>query len=549
MPENSSDASTGMPGGASSRWVRRLPRMILVFGLILYSAVMLRVVDSSFPSGVDAARYLMLSQNILSGEGYVDSYRPWPTPHIKFPPVLPCLLALAQRLVPDSMIAMKIAVAAFGLLALLATFFLLRCLQTGLAASILTMALGIQISILTNSQRLMSDIPYLFFSTLALLLVIKRFQKKEASVWYDAVIGFTMSLAVLTRTIGVALLPALIVAAYLNRDVHKRRRCIMVVSLIVIATVVGWEVRNTIAIRKFMPVYGTLFIHKDYNDARQGLVGPEDLLKRWRRSTQFYHDHLVSVVIPNVSRIRLILPFFLLFAGCGWLVRLLTRRSPLEFYVLFYALILFVWPWTFDRFLLPIAGLLLFYFAHGFGLAVQGIWIGSWSALTRLGPTKTRSVACPWPSVPLNVASVCLASFICLISLYVPVVLLSSDRARDKFNRPAAGFPEFVTAVWWIGKHTPGNVVILTERAAAAYVISGRKSFSPRDIQASGMFRDAVARNGLFVIQSAKPGCVTASKPIARTLERTRGHWHVVFRAGATYVIAQNGAEVREGRF
>ena len=488
-----------------------------------------------------------LSRNILSGQGYVDNYKPWTTPHTKFPPIVPCILALAQWLVPDSMIAMKIAVAAFGLLALLATFFLFRRLQTDLAASILTTALGIQISIITGSQRLMSDIPYLFFSTLALLLLIKRFQKKEASAWYDAVIGLTMSLAILTRTIGVALLPALLVAALLNRGIHSRRRCAVIVSLLVVVTVVGWEVRNTIAVGGFVPVYGTLFMYKDYNDARQGLMGPEDLLKRWSRSTQFYYDHLVSVALPNVSRTPHILLLFALFAGSGWLVRLLTSRSPLEFYVLFYALILFVWPWTFSRFLLPIAGLLLFYFVHGFGLAVHGTWIGFRSAFAWLMSKITGSPARPWTNASLNVASVCLASFICLASLYVPVVLLLSDRAHDRFDRPPPGFGEFIAAAQWIGKHTPENAVILTQRAVAVYLVSGRKSFSPRDIQASAMFRDAVGRNGLFVIQGARLGYVTASRSIASTLQRTRGHWHVVFRTGSTYVIAQNGVE--RGRF
>ncbi len=543
MHDNCGDASTDMPGGASSRWGRRLPKMILVFGLILYSVVMLRVVDSSFPGDVDAARYLVLSRNILLEQGYVDNYKPWTTPHTKFPPVMSCVLAAAQWIVPGSLVAMKLAVAAFGLFSLIATYSLLRCLLTDLLASILTTALGIQISILTGSQRLMSDIPYLFFSTLALLIVIKRFQREEASTWHDVVIGLTMSLAILTRTIGVALLPALLVAALLNRGIHNRRRCAVIVSLLVVATVVGWEARNTIAAGGFVPFYGTLFMYKDYNDARQGLMGPEDLLKRWRRNTQFYYDHLISTGLPNLARTPHILPLLAAFAGFGWFARLLMRRSPLEFYVLFYALILFVWPWTFSRFLLPITGLLIFYFVHGLGLVVQGIWIGFRSALMLLGSRHTGSAASPWTNVPSHVASLCLASFVCLASLYVPVVLLSSDGARDKFNRPPAGFPEFVRAAQWIGKHTPENVVVLTQRAAAAYVISGRKSFSPRDFQAGGMFRDAIAQNRLLVIQSAKRGYVTASRSIASTLQRTRGHWHVVFRTGSTYVIAQDGAE------
>ncbi|MCD6327650.1 hypothetical protein J7M28_08865 [bacterium] len=63
------------------------------------------------------------------------------------------------------------------------------------------------------------------------------------------------------------------------------------------------------------------------------------------------------------------------------------------------------------------------------------------------------------------------------------------------------------------------------------------------------MFDDAVAENRLFFIQSATPGYKTSSWSIARTLGKTVGYWHVVYKNGTTYVIAQNGAEVLQNQF
>ena len=518
--------------------------MILAAGLLLYSAVTIVLVDSSFPFDADATNYLALSRSIVSGEGYIDGYKPWPMPHTKVPPVLPCVLALAQWLSPDSMIAMKLAVAAFGLFSLIATYLLLRFLLTDLIASILTMALGVQLSILTRSLWIMSDIPYTFFSTTVLLLVIKRFQEKEASAWFDAAIGLTMTLAIMTRTIGIALLPGFIIAALLNPGLHKRRRCIIVISLIVIAGVVGWEVRNTVAVNKFVPFYPTLLVHKDPTDARAGLVGPWDVLKRGVLNANVYYRHLIRGVLPNMARTPYILPIFALLAAFGWLVSLIRRRTLLEFYLLFYGLILLAWPWSADRFLLPISALLLFYFVHGFRLVVQGVWVSSRGALALLAARTNRAAAWRLANAPLHAASIILAAFIALISLYVPAAMLSSDRDRNRMDRSPAGFSEFVIAVEWIREHAPHSAVIWTERPAACYIISGRKSFSSRSFQAAGMYRDAISQNRLFVIQSTQHGYRTASKPIASALEETRGRWHVVFRTGSTYVIAQNGAEV-----
>ena len=525
-----------------------IAKVILACGFLLYSSVMLRVVNSSFPADLDAARYLMLAQNLLTGQGYVDNYKPLASAHTKFPPVLPCTLALAMWIVPNSLVAMKLTIAGFGLLALVATYLVLSRLIAPLPASIITIVISCQVAFLSYSQRLMSETPYLFFSMLTILLVLRRFDSNEAKAWQDVGIGFVMSLAIMTRAIGLVLLPALLASALLRRGLHKKWRLALIVSLMVLATEAGWMVRNTVATHRFLPIYGTFLIFRDRNHPEAGLARPTDIFHRASHNIGFYRNNVIPAALSNLARVPLLPTFFITFMLVGWLARLVRYRGTLEFYVLFYVLLLLAWPWCFDRFLLPVAPILLFYFVHGVTLATQGVWAvlprlpwGSMSGRRARGRARA-------PTGLLSAVSIVLGSLMLLASVPVPITLLCSDYARQRFNRYPPKFSELFNAARWIAGHTPASAVILTTQAAPCYMISKRKSFGPRDVLSTKMYRTAAQKGNLFVIQRTSPSDVAASRRIAAELLRTKGHWHVVFKTGSTYVIAQNTGDGRAGR-
>ncbi|MBN1591769.1 MAG: glycosyltransferase family 39 protein [Candidatus Coatesbacteria bacterium] len=523
----------------------RLPLMILVGGMILYSAVILSVVRPSFPTDVDSARYLMLCRNIISGDGYMDDYKPWPVPHMKFPPVLPCLLAVTEWFFPGNIVSLKLTVALLGLASLIVAFLLFRYILGELLASIAVVTLAIQFSFLLRAQRIMSDVPYTLFSMLALLLVFTRFREERPGIWFDIGVGLAVAVSILTRSIGIALPPAIVGAALLKPGIHRKGRLITIVLVASIISGVGWEVHNTLAADKFVPVYPTLLVYKDSNSAGAGLANASDILKRVEQNFEFHYEHLLRVALPNVSQIPYLLSVFSLLAVFGWLVRLIRKRSVLEFYLLIYMLVLLVWPWAVERFLTPVVPLFLLYFIDGLrrltGLIYRGFerLIALLKAGARL-PSRRRK------ALPNPIALVIIV-LIFVVSLIVPGSLLFSRQSRERFNRPPPDFPEFLSAVNWIARHTPEDAVVLTERAVACNLISDRKSFTARDVRASGMLREAVSENNLFIIHSTRGDFRTASPLVASVLGKTEGHWRVVFRSGSTLVIAQNGAEVIQG--
>ena len=193
MPDGSGDARAPFRD-AGPLWGRRAAIVVLSAGLLLYSLTIIRVIDESFPVNADAAWFLMLSRSILSGEGYAEIDKPIPRPHTKFPPALPCILAAAQWIAPDSLVPPKLAVGIFGFLSIIVFYLLIKRFTPDLIAALLAVAVGIQLNMLLFSQRLISDIPYIFFSTLTLLLIVKRTQSTQSLLRLKIAIGIAISL-------------------------------------------------------------------------------------------------------------------------------------------------------------------------------------------------------------------------------------------------------------------------------------------------------------------------------------------------------------------
>ncbi|MCD6327649.1 glycosyltransferase family 39 protein, partial [bacterium] len=95
---------------------------------------------------------------------------------------------------PDSLVPPKLAVGIFGFLSIIVFYLLIKRFTPDLIAALLAVAVGIQLNMLLFSQRLISDIPYIFFSTLTLLLIVKRTQSTQSLLRLKIAIGIAISL-------------------------------------------------------------------------------------------------------------------------------------------------------------------------------------------------------------------------------------------------------------------------------------------------------------------------------------------------------------------
>jgi len=162
----------------------------------------------------DFAMYVHHAQNIVEHRPYADTgFIPNPSfaagPRY-YPPVFPILLAPIYKLSGLDLIPMKLEQVLFLLLALGAVYAYWKQELGPEYTFALVAILGFAPALWTGKDNVLSDIPFLFFFYFAALLV--RSALRDSSNWWrwSALAGFTIYLAIGTRTVGIALAAGLI---------------------------------------------------------------------------------------------------------------------------------------------------------------------------------------------------------------------------------------------------------------------------------------------------------------------------------------------------
>jgi len=163
--------------------------------------------------------YVHHAQNIVEHRPYIDTgYIPNPSLPVYgpkyYPQVFPLLLAPVYEAYGMNMIPMKLEQVLFLILTLV-VIYALRRRELGREYSLALVAiLGFAPAFWIAKDEVLSDIPFLFFFYLAVLLVGKRSGeqgKLSGPLWSRSLlIGFVIYLAIGTRTVGIALMAGLV---------------------------------------------------------------------------------------------------------------------------------------------------------------------------------------------------------------------------------------------------------------------------------------------------------------------------------------------------
>lgn len=300
----------------------------------------------------DFAAYVMHAENLVNGHPYTDiRYVPnpdalWMAPSRGYPPVYPLILAPVYKLRGFDLRAMKIVtVLCFGVFLVSFVLFLGNQIPAW-AVSAAILLLSFNLVFWEQRDYLLSEFPYLMFSFGALLVARRIYEELDPRAWcFGAAILLSLLLygAYGTRTIGIVLLPALILA-----DVCKFRRPSRFLIAVVVMTGGLIALQNIIFISP-----------KSYMNAVQLSAAAT-----WRHA--LFYGKTLSYVWRNGSSKPAQIVFALLFtalAAIRFLKNTWRRRSTAEFYLLGYLAVLLVWTAEIGlRGLLPVLPL---YFAYG----------------------------------------------------------------------------------------------------------------------------------------------------------------------------------------
>jgi hypothetical protein len=299
----------------------------------------------------DFAAYVMQARNLVEGRAYSDIHNV-PNPHALsvappqgYPPMYPLLLAPVYKIWGLNLRIMKIAtVFCFGL-AMAAFALLFENELPGWAISAAIVLMGFNLAFWEQRDYLVSEFTYLMFSLGALLAAQKFSKNLDPREWRYAealVLSVLLYAAYGTRTIGITLLPAVILAG-----LWKFQRPSRFLLVVVACTSLLILMQNALFVSP-----------KAYLNAAHPSVAIT-----WQHV--IYYGKTLSYLWRN-GMIKILQIFlaglFTVLAGVGFLRRLWARKSATEFYVAGYAALLCVWTSDLGmRGLLPVLPL---YFAY-----------------------------------------------------------------------------------------------------------------------------------------------------------------------------------------
>jgi len=215
--------------------------VLISSGILIFSLLYLLAISTYWNITPDSAMYVMAGESIANGAGYHTRSHRVPL----FPPMTSLVFSLCVLLFPQSYFALNVVVAILTLCSLLLAFILFKYeLKTHHAFLIVLMSLG-STALFLQSTLLLSEIIYLFFSLLA-LVVIRLSSRETKSLRLEILVGITLLAACMTRIVGLALVAAMIVSILISWATHRVRPSAVRITMLlaVVAVVSLWEYSN-----------------------------------------------------------------------------------------------------------------------------------------------------------------------------------------------------------------------------------------------------------------------------------------------------------------
>ena len=342
--------------------------LLIVSYVTIYSAIF----DEKVSLVGDNASYYILGNSIANGDGYTNIQHAEKEAHYHYPPGYPVVVASVAKVFSNDIITIKILNGAFLLGAILVLFFIVKRLtendHIAFAVSFITL---LNYHILGYATIMMSEIPFLFFSLLCVLVLLKiDFSKPIFKNWSFFLMLICLSFSFYIRSVAVVLFVSMVCFLCFK----KRWKYVFGLIGGFIVLYLPWILRNSN--NEGNTYISQLYLKNPYQP-EQGSIGFSDLIERisinlGRYITKEIPSGMLSsnqVLYTDASApITEWLLGFLLMLGIGFGIYKLPKfRTFICLYVLAFFALLMIWPsvWYGIRFLVPLIPLLIFLFIFG----------------------------------------------------------------------------------------------------------------------------------------------------------------------------------------
>lgn len=431
----------------------------------------------------DDGIYLIDGQALAQGHGYRILSLPAQPFDTRYPPLYPLYLSLAWRVIPafpaNLSLAIMLSWLSFPMVLMLAYFW---CQRHGFPIPITWLVVGLfalNPYVLFFVSNLGSEMMFMVFLLGAILIAERQRSGAWSQGWRGPLLaGAIAGGAYLTRTSGVALLPAAI-AYYVWK---KQPRGALWFTLGMLPAVAGWTLWSRM---HAAPGHDVVTIcYTNYLGYQFLNVGWDNLGQVLWRNLSALLEAMGSLVFPQAMGEGLLAKLILwplavaMILGCIRMVRQGLGRLYVLFGGVSFAMLL-VWHYQPNqRFILPLAPLLLA------GFCFEVVKMAEWFRKAIAHGSRARHLVAY--SIAACFVTALTVGLVLQISMDVGVVpnLFRNDRSNTRAYRSIYG---------WIASHLPPDANILWQDDTALYLATGRHAVSfvipPREFEATG--RDA----------------------------------------------------------
>ncbi|HUI94081.1 MAG TPA: hypothetical protein VLX68_17715 [Chitinivibrionales bacterium] len=440
---------------SSSTWVR----IIIIFQLVL--------LGTQFTPGLstngDDARYYLLGKAIHDGKGFRQIQHPTMPVEKTYPAVFPLMLSFLD-VFSDSILLAKIAQGILGACVTLLAFMLFRIYSKNLLVPMVLLCAG-SATLAQFSLSLMSEIPYLFFSLLALYLyeLSVANPKKAWLFWLTAVISvFPMH----CRSVGLAfsaswILTTLFTKRYSYAAAHV---VLLLATVVVFHMLTSWE--NS---------YLVQIIQKNTYDPEAGFVTPAEMAQRVMENIKAYGSiimqrSLLPLPFPSTPGQQTAAGIFIVvFILLGWARGLFGAMKFLSLYVFMYFGILLMWQtqWSSERFVAGVVPFLFFFLLYGLEGAV-GVFAGQQKKTPFLARLKNAALDVQGPPVPGRAAAWIAVAFVLVLNVSYASMFLRKSQALGP------DWKNFYSCADWMRINTPPDAVVMNRKVELFYIRAKR---------------------------------------------------------------------------
>lgn len=414
----------------------------------------------------DNAKYYILGTALSELKGYRQIHLPNEPVETQYPVLFPMFLGIIQFF-SDTLFLSKIIIAGIGVMVTLLFFYFgknyLGYLLIPLIFLVASSALISEYSII-----LMSEVPYLLFTILALYMYQRSLNKPKSQLLFYTAIVMSV-LPIHCRSIGLAFSAAFIIVNLFM----KRYRYIIAHIALLICTIVLFKSATS-----WDNPYILQLFQKNSYDPEMGYVTFAEMVIRIAGNIKKYSTLIFGkALLPSSDSFpkfltKLISIICSIFILAGWIRILFTPLRMISVYTLFYFGILSMWQiqWSSERFLVSITPFLFLFIFYGFDTLIRSITSEESNILIKFfNGLKQSNLA------QLTRRKNIVVWIITAIFIFVNVHHRLAYAEKNKKLGP--DWRNYYSCADWIRLNTPEDAIIMSRKAEMLYLRSKRKGF------------------------------------------------------------------------